>query len=229
MRVLLVEQDYSLAKAIKKVLEKNKYIVYIAVNGNEAWKFLTRGIEYTVAVFNLILPDLSGIDLIKKLRKNNYNLPILLLTFKNSTQDKVIGLDASADDYMVKSFRMPELSAILRALLRRSPYLILPQLKLGNLSLDYNTYTVSATGKESEHLVVLTAKEFQLLEYLMRHPGQIITSERFLAQIWSDRISLNSNLVAVHIGSLRKKLAIAKCNLLIETVYGVSYRLRNRS
>ncbi len=226
MRIILVEDETDLGRAIERTLSQKSYIVDWVEDGNTAWNYLENGwTQYTLGVFDWLLPGLSGLELLKRLRQQNNPLPVLMLTAKDTMEDKVIGLDAGADDYLVKPFGMVELLARLRALQRRSPQLQPQQLQSGNLVLDYHTNSVWVTEvgvpKQS---VALTAKEFQFLEYFMRHPGQIVTSEQLLAQMWSLEAEPMSNVVAAQVRLLRRKLTSLRCNCLIETVYGLGYR-----
>ena len=226
MRIILVEDETDLACAIKRTLSQKSYIVDWVEDGNTAWNHLENGwTQYTLGVFDWLLPGLSGLELLKRLRQQNNPLPVLMLTAKDTMEDKVIGLDAGADDYLVKPFGMVELLARLRALQRRSPQLQPQQLQAGNLVLDYHTNSmwVTEVGVPKQS-VALTAKEFQFLEYFMRHPGQIVTSEQLLAQMWSLEAEPMSNVVAAQVRLLRRKLTSLRCNCLIETVYGLGYR-----
>ena len=227
MRVLLVEDEPDLGKAIKRTLEREKYIVDWVSNGNEAWNFLdNQWTQYTLAIFDWLLPGISGLELLRRLRSKNNPLPVLMLTAKDRMEDKVTGLDAGADDYLVKPFGMAELLARLRALQRRSPQLQPPQLQLGNLTLDYGNRTVYFNDKNGEQQnISLTTKEFQLLEYLMKHPNQIITSDQIRNQIWEASADTFSNVVAAQMRLLRRKLEPIGCGNIIETVHGVGYRL----
>lgn len=228
MRVLLVEDELDLGKAIQKVLSREGYIVDWATDGNQAWDYLDSEItQYMVAIFDWLLPGLSGLDLVKRLRQKNNPLPVLMLTAKDKLTDKVQGLDSGADDYLVKPFGMVELLARLRALQRRSPQLQPQQLQAGNLTLDYSTNTVwLETGESKKEEIALTHKEFLLLEYLMRHPNQIVTRNQLLAQLWEWDAEPMSNVVAAQMRLLRRKLAQSGCEDLIETVYGLGYRFQ---
>ncbi|CBN53644.1 MULTISPECIES: two-component system response regulator RppA [Kamptonema] len=228
MRVLLVEDEPDLGKAIKRTLNQEKYIVDWAQNGNEAWEYLeSQWTQYTLAIFDWLLPGLSGLELCQRLRAKNNHLPVLMLTARDRMEDKVAGLDAGADDYLVKPFGMAELLARLRALQRRSPQLQPEQLTVVNLTLDYGTRTVYHFNLKGEKQIIsLTNKEFQLLEYLMRHPNQIVTSDRIRNQIWEADADAFSNVVAAQMRLLRRKLESVGCAAnLIGTVHGVGYRL----
>lgn len=231
MRILLVEDEPDLGAAIANRLRQEKYVVDWAKDGTEAWNYLeSQWTQYTVGIFDWMLPRLSGLELCKKLRSQKSTLPILMLTAKDSIEDRVIGLDAGADDYLVKPFGMVELLARLRALQRRSPQLQAIQLKVGNLTLDYNRASVTSediNGKSTQ--VSLTAKEFQLLEYFMQHPNQIISRDQILYQLWEIQSEPESNVVAAQMRLLRRKLADSNCLLSIETIYGLGYRLNQKS
>jgi DNA-binding response OmpR family regulator len=230
MRILLVEDEPDLGAAIANRLRQERYVVDWAKDGAEAWNYLeSQWTQYTVGIFDWMLPKLSGLELCKKLRSQKSTLPILMLTAKDSIEDRVIGLDAGADDYLVKPFGMVELLARLRALQRRSPQLQAIQLKVGNLTLDYNTATVTSediNGKSTQ--VSLTAKEFQLLEYFMQHPNQIISRDQILYQLWEIQSEPESNVVAAQMRLLRRKLADSNCLISIETIYGLGYRLNQK-
>lgn len=227
MRILLVEDEQDLGAAIKRTLNQENYIVDWVQDGTEAWELLASNWkEYTVAIFDWLLPGISGIELLQKLRQQNSSLPVLMLTAKDTQADKVTGLDAGADDYLVKPFGINELLARLRALQRRSPQLQPQQLKLGNLCLDYATHQVFLRKNIEEiHEIPLTAKEFQLLEYFMRHPNQIVTRDQLLDRLWEVSAEPMSNVVAAQMRLLRRKLAQYNSDSLIETVYGLGYRL----
>ncbi|HLO48357.1 MAG TPA: two-component system response regulator RppA [Kamptonema sp.] len=228
MRVLLVEDEPDLGKAIKRTLNQEKYIVDWAQNGNEAWEYLeSQWMQYTLGIFDWLLPGLSGLELCQRLRAKNNHLPVLMLTARDRMEDKVIGLDAGADDYLVKPFGMAELLARLRALQRRSPQLQPQQLTVANLTLDYGTRTVYHLKSNGEKQVIsLTNKEFQLLEYFMKHPNQIVTSDQIRNQIWEVGADVFSNVVAAQMRLLRRKLESVGCAAnLIGTVHGVGYRL----
>ena len=244
MKVLLVEDEPDLGTAIKRTLNQEKYIVDWVLDGNEAWYCLeNQSTEYTLAIFDWLLPGLSGLELCQKLRSpacalalsHKQTLPVLMLTAKDRMEDKVAGLDAGADDYLVKPFGMVELLARLRALQRRSPAFQPQQLQIGNLTLDYATYTVCIQSlKGDRQFVTLTSKEFQLLEYFMKHPNQIVTRDRLQNQLWEMSAEPLSNVVAAQMRLLRRKLSQIESvsskrelvpHRLIETIHGIGYRL----
>ncbi|MGL5940219.1 MAG: two-component system response regulator RppA [Waterburya sp.] len=226
MRILLVEDEADLGTAIKRTLYQHGYVVDWVQDGMEAWYYLdAQQTEYNLGIFDWLLPGLSGIELLQRLRSQKENLPVLMLTAKDTINDRVTGLDAGADDYLVKPFGMEELLARLRALQRRSPNLAPQQLQVGNLILDYSSNQVWISDKTAQNRqITLTLKEFQLLEYFMRHPQQILTREQLLAQLWEWGTEPVSNVVAAQIRLLRRKLAQQGIEDMIETVYGLGYR-----
>lgn len=220
MRILLVEDEPDIGSAVKKVLHQEKYVVDWVLNGNEAWECLLNR-EYSIGIFDWLLPGYSGVELCQKLREKGDRLPILMLTAKDTMADKVTGLDAGADDYLVKPFGMAELLARLRALQRRSPQFIPPKLQAGSLTLDYGTSMAAWGDRDS---VLLAKKEFQLLEYLMQHPGQILTADQIRERLWELGEDPTSNVVAAQIRLLRRKLSQITKLSLIETIRGIGYR-----
>ncbi len=227
MRILLVEDEPDLGVAIQRSLRQEKYAVDWVQDGAEAWQYLeTEWMTYSVIILDWMLPKLSGIELCQRLRQQKSSVPVLILTAKDRMEDKVIGLDAGADDYLVKPFGMAELLARLRALQRRSPQLQPLQLQVANLTLDPSTSTISSQDRKGhKHSILLTAKEYQLLEYFMKHPNQILSREQILDRLWEVQAEPESNVVAAQIRLLRRKLMEHGCENLIETVYGLGYRL----
>jgi DNA-binding response OmpR family regulator len=226
MKILLVEDEPDLGKAIKRRLNQEKYLVDWVLDGTEAWDYLeNQWTQYTLAIFDWLLPGLSGLELLRKLRSHHSPLPILMLTAKDQMEDKVAGLDAGADDYLVKPFGMAELLARLRALQRRSPQLQPQQLRVGNLTLDYSTHTVCFQNPLGEQQAIsLTTKEFQLLEYFMKHPNHVVTSDQIRYHLWEASEEPISNVVAAQVRLLRRKLASSGCANPIETLHGMGYR-----
>lgn len=227
MRVLLVEDEPDLGTAIKWALKQEKYVVDWAQTGNEAWEYLDgQWAQYTVAIFDWMLPGIMGIELCRRLRQRQNLLPVLMLTAKDRLQDRVMGLDAGADDYLIKPFEMEELLARLRALQRRSPLLQSQQLQVGNILLNYTDRIVYYQAEDgSTEPIALTNKEFQLLEYFMNHPRQVVTKDQLLSQIWETEAEVSSNVVAAQMRLLRRKLADKGCSDLIETLPSMGYRI----
>jgi DNA-binding response OmpR family regulator len=225
MRLLLVEDEPDLGAAIQQTLTQSAYVVDWVQDGDMAWTYLTSSwIQYEMAILDWMLPGLSGIELCQRLRQQAATFPILILTARDSMEDKVMGLDAGADDYLVKPFGMAELLARLRALQRRPQQLQSSQLQAGEIILDYNTRTVTCTTAVGKS-ISLTTKELQLLEYLMRHPNQVLTTEQIRSQLWTLGSDSFSNVVAAQMRLLRKKMSDLGCQNPIETVRGVGYRL----
>ncbi|MBL1178259.1 two-component system response regulator RppA [Pantanalinema sp. GBBB05] len=229
MRLILVEDEPDLGVAVKQALSHQAYIVDWFLDGTQAWSYLEdHWTQYTLAIFDWMLPGLSGIELCRRLRGKKSPLPVLMLTAKDRMEEKIIGLDSGADDYLIKPFRMPELLARLRALQRRSPHFQPQQLQVGSLMLDYATHSATRIHPQAEkRTIALTAKEFQLLEYLMQHPNQILTRDQILNQLWEIGEEPVSNVVAAQVRLLRRKLGDDNSNPLIENIYGVGYRLNS--
>ena len=227
MRILLVEDEPDLGAAIKRNLHQEAYLVDWVQDGTEAeWYLRNKAEEYTLAIFDWLLPGQTGIELCKKLRSQKNSLPILMLTAKDSIEDRVTGLDAGADDYLVKPFGTSELLARLRALQRRSLSIQPQQLQVGNIILDCGTHEISFNSiSEKAKKILLTNKEFQILEYFMRHPNQIITRDQILDRLWEFGAEPSSNVVAAQMRRLRRKLEEHGCELPVETIYGIGYRL----
>jgi DNA-binding response OmpR family regulator len=210
-------------------LKQEKYVVDWVQDGAEAWRYLSSSeVDYVLAIVDWMLPSLSGLEICKRLRSQGNSLPVLMLTAKDRLEDRVMGLDSGADDYLVKPFGMVELMARLRALLRR-PTQVQPQiLQTGNLMLDYSKSTVAiANQHQILENIMLTSKEFQLLEYFMQHPNQILTRDQIMNRLWNFQSDTASNVVAAQIRLLRKKLADHSCDIAIETIYGLGYRLNS--
>ena len=225
MRILFVEDEADLGEAVQQVLHQERYIVDWVQDGLEAWNCLSsQRIQYKLALIDWMLPGLSGIELCKRLRTQNNPLPVLMLTAKDQMADKVAGLDAGADDYLIKPFGMEELLARVRALLRRSPQLQPTQLQIGNLTLDYGMAALVHTTQAGQQQIPLSAKEFQLLEYFMQHPNQILSRDQIINQLWEMQAEPISNVVAAQVRLLRRKLAEHGYENLIETLYGLGYR-----
>lgn len=222
MRILLVEDETDLGTAIKQVLVNEKYVVDWVQDGVLAWNYLeNQWTDYTVAIIDWLVPHLSGLDLCRKLRANQNPLPVLMLTALGESQNRVAGLDAGADDYLVKPFVMAELLARLRALQRRSPQFQSPNLRVGEFTLDFGKNALLIATKEA---IPLTVKEFQVLAYLMRFPDCIISGSKLRQQLWDLETEPISNVVAAQMRLLRKKFANYDCFCPIETVPGQGYR-----
>ena len=221
MRILLVEDDDRIAKPLAEGLRNEHHVVEIATDGIEGWEY-ARGAEFDLILLDLMLPKLNGIELCKRLRQAKSRALILILTAKDTTDDKVIGLDAGADDYLVKPFKLKELAARIRALSRRS-HELKPQI-LSYQELQLNPSTGEVTFENN--LLALTPKEYLILEYFLRHPRQILTRSAILDKLWEFDNSSGEGTIKTHITNLRQKLkAAGSKDNLIETVYGIGYRL----
>jgi two-component system, OmpR family, response regulator QseB len=223
MRILLVEDDDRIADPLAEDLRHQSNAVDIAYDGLAAWEF-AQAENYDVILLDWMLPKLDGIQLCQRLRQSGCQAYILLLTAKDATGDKVIGLDAGADDYLVKPFEVDELTARLRALSRRQPTYQSVVLKHREVELNPSSHSATYAGVELE----LTSKEYMLLEYFLLHPTQVISRIALLDRLWEfDRLS-GEQTIKTHLTNLRRKLKQAGCTQdIIETVYGVGYRLGN--
>ena len=220
MRILIAEDEISTAKALKVILEKNRFSVDIVHNGDDAWNYIRTG-TYEVIVLDIMMPGMNGLEVLAKTRENNINTPVLMLTAKSEIEDKVAGLDAGADDYLAKPFATSELIARIKALGRRSEVYSDPVKKVGNVTLDSNRYELSADGKT----VSLTNKEYQLLELFITHPGFVFSTEHLMNKIWGLDSESDIDVVWTHIGFVRKKLKTVGANIEIKTIRGAGYSL----
>ncbi len=220
MRVLIVEDDKQLSDLIKRGLSEEGYAVDAAHDGEEG-EYLANSIPYDMIVLDIILPKKDGTDVCLALRRNKIKTPILMLTCKDSIEDKVKGLDSGADDYLAKPFAFEELFARVRALLRREGNVI-SKLQARDLMMDITTRQVW----KGEQPVELSSKEYAILEYFMRHPNAVITRTMLEQHIWNLDIESTSNLVDVYIRRLRRKIDKGEADSLIQTVRGAGYRLR---
>jgi DNA-binding response OmpR family regulator len=229
MKILLIEDEPDLGAIVQKSLAHHQYIVDWAIDGQAGWEYLTHDrATYSLAIIDWMLPKISGIELCQRLRAEKYTLPILMLTARDRMEDKITGLDAGADDYLVKPFGMEELLARLRALQRRAQVFQPERLQVGNLRLHYDYSAMAIVDRDGrEHFVPLTAKEFQLLEYLMQHPDRTLTHDQIRNRVWAFDSESTSNVVAAQIRLLRKKLAEFGCENAIETMRGFGYRLNS--
>lgn len=222
MRILLVEDDEAIANVLVSTLNNQNYLVDVASDGEEGWQ-LVEGCLYDLIVLDVGLPKIDGITLCRKMRSQGYQMPILLLTSRDSTQDKVVGLDAGADDYLVKPCEPQELSARIRALLRRGDSALPPVISWGNLQLNPNTFEVTY----EDDLVNLTPTEYRLLELFMRNSSRVYSRSAILDHLWSFEDPPGEETIRAHIKGLRQKLKGSGAPAdLIETVYGLGYRLK---
>jgi len=215
MRLLLVEDDTKLVRALTLGLEREGYVVDAAESGDLAME-LARATDYEGVVLDLMLPGIDGFTVCRQLRSEGRWMPVLMLTARTDVTDRIRGLDAGADDYLIKPFDFGELLARLRALLRRGPIERPSTMAIGDLRIDAGTRVVTRAGEEIE----LTAREYDVLEFLARRPGRVVSRSELLDEIWSDYEG-SPNIIDVYVGYLRKKLGRA----LIRTVRGSGFVL----
>jgi len=218
----VVEDEHKIGSSIKKGLEQESFAVDLAFSGLEGYDLASTE-DYDVIILDLMLPGMDGIEICQKLRQKQIHTPILMLTAKGQLEDKVNGLNSGADDYLTKPFVFEELLARIRALNRRPKEVLGTTLNIGDLFLDTTKYDVRRGGK----LILLSAKEYALLEYLMRHPSQILTKEQIISHVWDYDADVLPNTVEVYIGYLRNKIDKpfpGKKNL-IQTVRGFGYKV----
>jgi heavy metal response regulator len=223
MRVLVVEDERKIADFIRKGLSEHGYAVDVAYDGEEAldWPAVA---DFDLIILDVMLPARDGTEVCRVLRKRGVRTPILMLTAKDAVEDRVLGLDSGADDYLVKPFAFAELLARLRALTRRQPAVLGSLLRVGDLVLDTATRKVSRAEDELE----LTTKEYAILEYLMRHPNQVLTRTMIAEHVWNYDFDNASNVIDVHIRNLRRKIDDPFATKLIRTVRGAGYRISAR-
>lgn len=222
MRLLVVEDQSLLRQTLVQGLSRNGYVVDDAADGKAGLYFATE-FDYDAAIIDLGLPLIDGISLIKQIRELEKTFPILILTARGDWQDKVEGLDAGADDYVVKPFQIEEILARLNALVRRAAGFAKPNIEFGPIALDIASKRVSAHGQTLE----LTAYEYKLLEYLMMHPGQVISKTELTEHLYAQDYDRDSNVLEVFVRRLRQKLDPDESLKPIETIRGQGYRFRN--
>lgn len=223
MKILVIEDEVKTIQLIKQGLEEQQWEVDIAYDGAIGFQLATRS-QYALIISDIILPGINGLDLCRKLREANVVSPILLLTALGTTDDKITGLDAGADDYLVKPFEFRELMARVRALTRRNVGSIHTAnlISIADLELNLDTKTVFRSGKE----IVLTAKEFTLLEYFMRHQGRVISKVELAEKIWDITFDSGTNVIEVYVNFLRKKIDKDFEPKLLHTQIGLGYVLK---
>lgn len=222
MRILVAEDEHRIANSIKKGLEQEGYAVDAAFDGSKGYD-LASSEDYDLIILDLLLPEMDGVTICKELRKNKIHTPILMLTAKGQIHDKVEGLDSGADDYLTKPFSFEELLARMRTLLRRPKVSLNETLALSDLTLNTKLYQVKRNNK----LIHLSAKEFSLLEYLMRNANKILTKDQITAHVWNYDADILPNTVEVYIKNLRNKIDALFKNKkpLIKTVRGFGYKI----
>ncbi len=221
MRILLIEDNHRLSESLRLTLQDDGYVVDTAYDGIEGEELATMT-AYDIIILDILLPGKDGLEVCRTLRNKRNKTPILMLTARDALQDRVTGLDSGADDYLVKPFEVDELRARIRALLRRESDDKSALLTLDDLSLDPATHAVERAGQTIE----LTAKEFALLEYLMRNTNRLVTREMAEEHLWNYDHVVASNVIDVYIRRLRRKIDDGYEPRLLETVRGVGYRIR---
>ena len=222
VRILVVEDEKKVARALRDGLESEHYEVKLASTGEEGF-FLVNSETFDLLILDLMLPRRDGLEVLDALRKRGLQTPVLILTAKDTVEDRVVGLDGGADDYLVKPFAFPELLARIRVLLRRGRPDQVLRLKIADLDMDLVTRKVARGGKAIE----LTSKEYDLLEYLMRQSGRIVSREEMARDVWraTSRATPLDNVIDVTIARLRRKLEATPGGKLLQTVRGVGFRL----
>lgn len=221
MRILLVEDEVKLAHAMKRALELQKYAVDVVNNGKDGLDFAV-GEEFNLIILDVMLPEIDGIEICKRIRASGIHTPVMMLTAKGQIADKVTGLDVGADDYMVKPFSFEELFARIRALVRRPAQANDPVLSIRDLTLDPKTFTV----KRGDQLIDLSAKEFSLLEYLLRNKNVVFNKDQIIAHVWNYDSDVLPSTIEVHIKHLRDKIDRDNEISLIHTIRGRGYTIR---
>ncbi|MEW5773261.1 MAG: response regulator transcription factor [Thermodesulfobacteriota bacterium] len=223
MRVLLVEDEVKVARALKEGLDREGFAVTLAHSGEEGF-FLVQAEEFDLAILDLMLPDRDGIEVLRTLRRRGVQIPVLILTARDGVGDRVAGLDSGADDYLTKPFAFSELLARIRALLRRGRPELAQRLQVGDLDLDILSRQVSRGGRPID----LTAREFDLLAYLMRHQGRVVSREMLARDVWKEtaRATPLDNVIDVHMARLRRKVDHDVSKKLIHTIRGIGFILK---
>ena len=222
MRILLVEDDPKINAVVRQALQEEGYAVDVAFDGDRAEE-LTFVNDYDAVVLDLMLPGRDGLDVCRALRESGNAIPVLMLTARDGVQDRVDGLDAGADDYLVKPFHVEELLARVRALLRRGTPLKMQHVTIGDLVIDTAAHTVSRAGRPID----LTNTEYAILEYMARQTGAVLSRSTLMEHVWDENYDGLSNIVDVYIRRLRTKIDEGHEVRLLETVRGAGYRLRN--
>ena len=221
MRLLLVEDEIQLSEALNQILSKNKYVVDAVYNGEDGLDYGLTDI-YDVIVLDIMLPKLNGLEVLRRLRKENIKTPVILLTAKGEIEDKVKGLDSGADDYLAKPFSIDELLARLRALTRRQGEIINDNvLEFGDIKLNISTYELEGPYNS----IKLSLKEFEIIRCFMQRPKTIVTKDELISKIWGYDSDAEYNNIEVYISFFRKKLGYVASTTNITTVRGVGYKL----
>ena len=218
MKILVVEDERDLNRIITKHLKKNNYSVDSCFDGQEALDFISYS-EYDLIITDIMMPNVDGYEFIDKLRANKNNTPVIMLTAKDALEDKIVGLDSGADDYIVKPFEFDELLARIRVLMRRNYGLATNIIQIEEVTLDLAKKQVTKSGE----IIDLTGKEYEVLEYLMKNKGSILSRDQILNNVWDYEYEGASNIVDVIIKNIRKKLDRGEGNTIIYTKRGLGY------
>lgn len=221
MRLLFAEDEEELSDAVTAVLKRNHYSVDCVYNGEDAYDYLSSQI-YDAAILDIMMPGMDGIEVLRRIRREGKNVPVIFLTAKSELDDRVTGLDAGADDYLTKPFAMKELLARIRSITRRTGDVRANVLRFGDLSLDCGSYTLSC-GDQS---VSLPNKEFQLLEMMMRNPKQIFSQDQLMDNVWGIDSDADLSIVWVNLSYLRKKIQKLDSRVTIKSTRNVGYSLQ---
>lgn len=224
MRILIAEDEVSIAKALKVMLERNKYVVDAVYNGTDAVDYACTNV-YDALILDIMMPGMEGIAALTAIRRSGVTTPALFLTAKSEVEDRVAGLDAGADEYLPKPFAASEFLAHVRALTRRSGGYAPALLRLGNTTLDCGQYTLSTPVGSLR----LNNKEYQLMELFLRHPRQVFSSEHLMQKLWSMDSAAEMDVIWTYIGFLRKKLKLLEAEVEIRTIRGAGYALEELS
>ncbi|CEI71784.1 response regulator transcription factor [Romboutsia hominis] len=225
MKLLLVEDEKQLSEALTQILMKNNYSVDAVFDGEDGLDYGLTDV-YDVIILDIMLPKMNGLDVLKDLRKEGISTPIILLTAKGSVEDRILGLDYGADDYLPKPFSPEELLARLRAITRRKgPMVNNNILEFGDIKLNISTYNMEVNGTS----LALTSKEFDILKYFMERPKSIVTKDDLITKLWGFDSDVEHNNIEVYISFLRKKLAYVQSNVQITTLRRVGYKLEEQN
>ncbi len=223
MRLLLAEDEKEMADALEAVLKHNRYLVDTVSNGTDAYDWI-RNTDYDGVILDIMMPQMSGLEVLERIRREGNPVPVLLLTAKSEVDDKVQGLDLGADDYLTKPFAMKELLARIRAMTRRKPQITANLLQIGELVLNRETFQLEYKNKS----LYLGKKEYQMMELFMENPGIFISQEQIFSRIWGYNSETNSQVVWVNISYLRKKIADLQAPFVIKAQRGTGYRLEEQ-
>lgn len=222
MKILLAEDEKSLSRALTVILGKNNYNVDAVYDGDAAYRYLKND-EYDAAILDIMMPVMDGIEVLKKIRAEGNNIPVIILTAKSEIDDKILGLDSGANDYLTKPFDTRELLARLRAITRTSGTQLDTSLKVGNISLNQTNFTLSSDA--SSETVEMSGKEYQMLELMMMNPDTPISTEKFMDKVWGIDSDTDQSVVWTFLSYLRKKLQQVNANVEIKATRGVGYKL----